>query len=247
MCVFVCGCVFVLATAAKSKRISSRGSLAMTALQLASCAAVGSVRRMPSKIHKNATAQTLKIFGRNNYDTQAESTDKKICRQKKSRGWKCQQKASIRWLWVTLCLLKDSGKFYSSDGWCQSLSQQTYLTVSKFACLTSFYSLKGVLHSYRKAAQNVTNFRQLCVLQVKSVGRQSNFDALNDLLFALSSATCECYPWQLQLVSWYIDWLVAWSIAFPVASLPSFTISQLPWLCRHSRVGQLLELWSTSS
>lgn len=110
-------------------------------------------------------------------------------------------------------------------------------STNQFAWHTSFYSLKGVLHSYWKAAQKVTNFRQLCVLQVKSVGRQSNFDALNDLVFALSSATCECYPWQLQLVSWYIDRLVAWSIAFPIALLPSFTISQLPWLCRYSRVG----------
>lgn len=85
VCVSLCVCVFVLVTALKPKRISSRGSLALTALQLASCAAVGSARRMPSKIHKNATAQTLKTFGRtnNNNDTQAELTEKKICRQKR--------------------------------------------------------------------------------------------------------------------------------------------------------------------
>lgn len=99
----------------------------------------------------------------------------------------------------------------------------TNIHICLFACHTSFYN------SLRTAfLPKVTNFRQLSVLQEKSLGRQSNFVALNDSL----SAFCQVQPVSVirDSCSWLVGTLIGSSPGRLLFRLPRCPVSQLPWL-----------------
>lgn len=99
-----------------------------------------------------------------------------------------------------------------------TVTAMTNIHICLFACHTSFYN------SLRTAfLPKVTNFRQLSVLQEKSLGRQSNFVALNDSL----SAFCQVQPVSVirDSCSWLVGTLIGWSPGRLLFRLPRCTVS----------------------